>query len=97
MARTPTHFYLELRLDKARRLLQQTEMMVLEVAVACGFTSPHIFPNAIKKDVYAEPVEDGKGPYTLTEAYEGTAKQDAEERAALAGTRLANLLKASLH
>lgn len=40
---TPSGFYLRLRLDKARQLLRQTDMSVLEVAVACGFESASYF------------------------------------------------------
>lgn len=41
--RSPKRYYLELRLEKARRLLLQTEMSVITVALACGFTSPSHF------------------------------------------------------
>ena len=34
---------LELRLKKARSLLLQTEMSVINVALACGFSSPSHF------------------------------------------------------
>ncbi|WP_179402295.1 GlxA family transcriptional regulator [Burkholderia guangdongensis] len=40
---TPTRFYLNLRLDRARELLQQTDMSVASVCVACGFESPSHF------------------------------------------------------
>lgn len=40
---TPTGFYLRLRLDKARQLLHQTDMSVLEVSLACGFESASYF------------------------------------------------------
>jgi transcriptional regulator GlxA family with amidase domain len=40
---TPARFYLGLRLDRARTLLQQTVMSVLEVSVACGFASSSHF------------------------------------------------------
>ena len=40
---TPTHFYLNLRLDRARELLQQTDMSITSVCVACGFESPSHF------------------------------------------------------
>ena len=36
---TPTHYYLNLRLRRARDLLLQTEMSVMSVTVACGFQS----------------------------------------------------------
>jgi transcriptional regulator GlxA family with amidase domain len=41
--RSPKRYYLELRLKKARSLLLQTGMPVIEVALACGFSSPSHF------------------------------------------------------
>ncbi len=41
--RSPKRYYMELRLQKARGLLQQTEMSVINVALACGFASPSHF------------------------------------------------------
>ncbi|NLP62709.1 GlxA family transcriptional regulator [Paraburkholderia sacchari] len=40
---TPTHFYLQLRLDRARELLRQTDMSITAICVACGFESPSHF------------------------------------------------------
>lgn len=37
--RSPKRYYMEARLARARNLLMQTQMPVLEVALACGFTS----------------------------------------------------------
>jgi transcriptional regulator GlxA family with amidase domain len=41
--RSPKRYYMELRLQKARNLLMQTEMSVINVALACGFASPSHF------------------------------------------------------
>ncbi len=41
--RSPKRYYLELRLKKARSLLLQTDMSVINVAMACGFSSPSHF------------------------------------------------------
>jgi AraC family transcriptional regulator, glycine betaine-responsive activator len=41
--RSPKRYYLELRLKKARSLLLQTDMSVINVALACGFSSPSHF------------------------------------------------------
>lgn len=46
--------------------------------------------------VYVDPVGPGLGPFTLTAAYTANAEQIAKQRVALAGARLANLLKAAL-
>ncbi len=41
--RSPKRYYMELRLSKARNLLMQTDMSVINVALACGFASPSHF------------------------------------------------------
>lgn len=40
---TPVSHYLSLRLEKARELLVQTEMPIMEIALACGFSTPENF------------------------------------------------------
>lgn len=39
----PTRYYLELRLQRARQFLLQTELPIIDVALACGFSSPPHF------------------------------------------------------
>jgi transcriptional regulator GlxA family with amidase domain len=39
LGRSPKRHYMELRLERARNLLMQTEMSMIEIALACGFTS----------------------------------------------------------
>lgn len=41
--RSPKRYYMALRLQKARNLLMQTDMSVINVAMACGFASPSHF------------------------------------------------------
>ena len=43
LLRSPKKYYMELRLQKARNLLLQTNMSVINVALACGFASPSHF------------------------------------------------------
>lgn len=45
---TPGHHYLGLRLERARQLLQQTEMTVAEIAVATGFSSASALSRAYR-------------------------------------------------
>jgi transcriptional regulator GlxA family with amidase domain len=40
---SPSHYYLKLRLDRARQMLLQTTKPILDVAVACGFASASHF------------------------------------------------------
>lgn len=49
-----------------------------------------------KQYVYVGPVGPGPGPFTLTPDYYSNAKRIAEQRVALAGVRLANLLNKEL-
>lgn len=41
--RSPKRYYMELRLGRARNLLLQTDLSIINVALACGFTSPSHF------------------------------------------------------
>jgi AraC family carnitine catabolism transcriptional activator len=45
---TPTGYYLKLRLRRARQFLEQTEMSVLDVSLACGFISAPYFSRAYR-------------------------------------------------
>ena len=45
---TPARFYAGVRLDRARELLQQTDMGILAVGVACGFASSSHFSRAYR-------------------------------------------------
>ena len=46
---TPTQYYLELRVQRARQLLRQSPMSIMEVAVATGFNSASHFTQIYKK------------------------------------------------
>jgi AraC-like DNA-binding protein len=49
MGRSPARYYLEIRLDRARHLLVQSSMPVVEVAVACGFVSASHFSKCYRE------------------------------------------------
>lgn len=55
---TPSHFYLSLRLDRARQLLQQTGMSIMDVCVACGFGSASHFSRAYRARFGTSPKDD---------------------------------------
>ncbi|MCV2358830.1 helix-turn-helix domain-containing protein [Paucibacter sp. TC2R-5] len=44
----PSRYYLELRLNRARRLLQQSGQSILQIGLSCGFSSGPHFSNAYK-------------------------------------------------
>ncbi|MBT5265198.1 MAG: GlxA family transcriptional regulator [Rhodospirillaceae bacterium] len=49
LASTPTRYYLNLRLQRARHLLAQTSMSILSVALACGFVSASHFSKCYRE------------------------------------------------
>jgi transcriptional regulator GlxA family with amidase domain len=53
--RSPKRYYMELRLQKARNLLMQTDMSVINVALACGFTSPSHFSKCYRSQYNTTP------------------------------------------
>jgi transcriptional regulator GlxA family with amidase domain len=58
----PSRYYLELRLYRARLLLLQTDIPIIEVAVSCGFsTAPHF--SKCYSDHYGKPPRDVRIAY----------------------------------
>ena len=55
---TPSGYYLKLRLKRARHLLEQTDMSVMQVAMACGFVSAPYFSRAYRGLFGRSPRED---------------------------------------
>jgi transcriptional regulator GlxA family with amidase domain len=53
--RSPKRYYMELRLQKARNLLMQTDLSVINVALACGFTSPSHFSKCYRAHYHTTP------------------------------------------
>ena len=53
--RSPKRYYMELRLQKARNLLMQTELSVINVALACGFASPSHFSKCYRSHYNTTP------------------------------------------
>lgn len=60
--RSPKRYYMELRLEKARNLLLQTDMTVINVALACGFTSPSHFSKCYRNHFERTPYRERGTP-----------------------------------
>lgn len=58
LKRTPTRYYLELRLQKAKSLLNLTAMSVLDVALAAGFVSASHFSKCYREQYGKTPREE---------------------------------------
>ncbi|MGE7368407.1 GlxA family transcriptional regulator [Neorhizobium sp. NPDC001467] len=65
MGRSPARYYLEIRLDRARHLLVQSSLPVVEVAVACGFVSASHFSKCYR-EVYDRSPQQERADRKLT-------------------------------
>jgi transcriptional regulator GlxA family with amidase domain len=68
LSRSPKRYYMELRLQKARNLLMQTDMSVINVALACGFTSPSHFSKCYRSHYDTTPYRERGAHATRTVA-----------------------------
>lgn len=57
LGQTPLDFYSGLRLERARALLQQTDMGVIAIGIACGFGSPSHFSRSYRAHFGCSPKE----------------------------------------
>lgn len=58
---TPGQYYLRLRLESARDLLRRTNRPILDVAVACGFTSTSHFTKCYREHFGLTPTKERQG------------------------------------
>ena len=52
---TPAHFYLRLRLERAHELIEQSDMSILAIGIACGFKSASHLSRAYRAQFGASP------------------------------------------
>lgn len=80
---TPSRYYLKLRLDRARQLLKQTSLPIIEIAAVCGFISTPHFSRCYRKYMGVSPREE------RMESVVGGAPVDASGAAMAKGYRFA--------
>ena len=66
---TPGRYYMRLRLERARELLRQTNMPILDVAIATGFTSHSYFAQSYRLQFGRPPSR--RAPHDLLIAWHG--------------------------
>ena len=54
---TPSQYFIQLRLEKARRLLRETNKSVIEIGLDVGYTSPSHFAQIFRREVGISPSE----------------------------------------
>lgn len=57
---SPSRYYLRLRLDRARQLLKQSSMSIVEISAACGFISTPHFSRCYRKHLGISPRDERK-------------------------------------
>nr|WP_241188096.1 GlxA family transcriptional regulator [Pseudohalocynthiibacter aestuariivivens] len=62
---SPNRYYLQLRLEKARSLLAQTDLPLTEISLLCGFKAPSHFSKAYRKAYGVPPSRDTGGATLL--------------------------------
>ncbi|MGF1553195.1 MAG: GlxA family transcriptional regulator [Paracoccaceae bacterium] len=77
--RSPKRYYMEMRLEKARGLLLQTDLSVINVALACGFTSPSHFSKCYRAHFGRTPYRERGAPAGAARLGEGEARHDLDE------------------
>jgi len=77
---TPRQYYLDHRLARARSLLRQTTLPVIEIAVACGFSTASHFAKSYRERYGITPREERAGGQTpaATEARRDALLADAD-------------------
>src|SRR6202022_1112173 len=54
---TPSQYFIHLRLEKARRLLRETNRSIIEIGLDVGYTSPSHFAQIFRREVGISPSE----------------------------------------
>ncbi|KKN91554.1 hypothetical protein LCGC14_0216630 [marine sediment metagenome] len=68
MGRSPARYYLEIRLDRARHLLMQSQLPIVEIAVASGFVSASHFSKCYRELYSRSPQQERAGRAALSPA-----------------------------
>ena len=55
---SPNTYMITLRLERAQALLQHTQMRIIDVAIACGFSTPSLFSKRYKRHFGISPSEE---------------------------------------
>ena len=70
----PTRYYLELRLERARQLLLQSSMPIVDIALACGFISAPHFSKCYRDTFSLPPRDERRRAAGLLESDQTTVK-----------------------
>ena len=92
---TPSRYYLKLRLDRARQLLKQTTMSIIEISAACGFVSTPHFSRCYRKHIGLSPREERTGMWAESQPSMIIQALSEEKRSEELRSRVAEALAAA--
>lgn len=75
LGQSPARYYLELRLEYARHLLMQSDLNIVDVAVACGFVSASHFSKCYRNKYGVSPQADRDAAEPVLESAQRIAAQ----------------------
>ncbi|WP_299199908.1 GlxA family transcriptional regulator [uncultured Amphritea sp.] len=75
---SPSRYYLKLRLDRARQLLKQSSMAIVEISTACGFVSTPHFSRCYRKHIGISPRDERKGGLPVSQQQNGIIESPEE-------------------
>ncbi|MEO9654857.1 choline metabolism transcriptional regulator GbdR [Marinomonas sp.] len=73
---SPSKYYLRLRLERARMLLKQSSMSIVEISMACGFISTPHFSRCYRKHIGISPRDERK--LAWSHGHDADSKASAE-------------------
>lgn len=79
LGRSPLSYYRELRLERARMLLTQSAMPIVDIAIACGFISASHFSKSFRETYGMAPQEIRRGRVTSKQLFFDIPTNDLDE------------------
>ncbi|GLQ75642.1 choline metabolism transcriptional regulator GbdR [Vibrio penaeicida] len=65
---SPSRYYLHLRLNRAKQLLKQTNLSIIEVSIACGFVSTSHFSKCYRDYFGSPPKSERSAKFSMSQA-----------------------------
>ncbi len=80
---SPSRYYLRLRLERARKLLKQSNMSIVEISMACGFISTPHFSRCYRKHIGLSPRDERKAAWKGDKASDVVSSLNTTEQEAI--------------
>ena len=92
---SPSRYYLRLRLDRARQLLKQSSMSIVEIAGACGFISTPHFSRCYRKHIGISPRDERKIAWAADGTTQNSIREPLQDSGLMSMARSASALSSA--